>query len=747
MSYAMVMAVHFLGSEERMTSTAPTRHESRARNLRRLFDARSIAVVGASDDPDRIGGRPIAFMLQSGYSGRLLPVNPRYETVQGLPCYPDVGALPDDVEVAIVAIAARLVPDTIRALGDKGVAVAVVFSSGFAEAGEAGRRLQDELDRAAHESGVRVLGPNTNGWTSSDAQIIGSFGSTWLRPGSVPLGPGSVSFVTQSGAFGSFVYAMAQDRGVQFRHFVATGNESDISVVELLENLVEDDAVAVLATYIEGLRDGPRFRAVAARARELGKPLVAIKVGRSERAASAAASHTGALVGTDSAYEGVFDECGVIRVEDPGELVDVLQIAAAGLLSPSPRLAVLSISGGTGVWAADQAELLGLPMAELSPATRQRLDDLLPPFGSSLNPVDATAQLVNDPHMLRAALEVLLGDPGVDVCYLAMGLQEGSGERYARDVVAAVQHDSASLLVSWVCGPQALYDRLAEGGIASFRDFRRPLAALAKVATWAEKREQAPAGLTAAPVPPDAQDTAGEPTSPGPPVAEDVAKRRLREVGLPVPASAVIASRSDLAPALAAIPTPVVMKVAAPGVVLHKTDAGLVRVGLATVAAAEQAFDEMAGRAGLIGSDCYLFVEQQASPGVELIVSLIRDPTFGWQVVVGLGGELVELLAESVIRCAPLSSADARALLASNERISAILAGVRGRPAADVDALCGLLVEVSLLPWRTAGADLHQLELNPVRVHPRGEGVTILDAVWHTAATTHGKADVESDHE
>ena len=699
---------------------------SNHRDLDRLFDPRSIAVVGASTNPSRIGGRPIAYCLAAGYRGQIHPVNPSHDTIQGLTCYRDVDDLPDEIDVAIVAVAADQVVPVVAALGRKNTAFAVVYSSDFAETGEVGRDRQRELVEVGQRFGIRILGPNTNGWTSAPHQVVGSFSSSWLRPGSLPLVGGSVSFVSQSGALGAFICSMAGDMGLGFRQFAAVGNESDVSFSELLSYMVEDPEVKAVGGYLEGLRDGDDFVEVAKRANELGKPLVLMKVGRSDRGRLAAASHTAALVGSDSVYDSVFAECNVIRVEDVRQLLDVLYLVDRSVRNVGPRLAMISISGGLGVWASDQVGPLGLEMTTLAPETRAKLDAVLPAYGSSLNPVDATAQIVNDTDMLQSMLGAVLDDPNVDVCWLAMGLQEENGPVYADEVVRIAGESSTPLVVSWVCGPRRLYETFARSPLPVFDDFHRPLAAVARLARWHGNRTGAAGRLA----------VATEPSLPrhGDDVlalAEDEAKQRLARVGVGrVPAARRVSSAEDAQRAVDELVTPLVLKAARPDAILHKTDLGLVTTGLRTQAQLAAAIAAMAPLAAELGKSGYLFVEEQAAEGVELMVSLVPDEVFGWQLVVGLGGELVELLRESTMMRAPTSTERARAQLLRSERIVTLLAGARGRPPADIDALVELLVTISLIPGGPEGAGLRQLELNPVRVHPAGDGVSVLDAVW-----------------
>ncbi|MPZ60927.1 MAG: hypothetical protein GEU93_06455 [Propionibacteriales bacterium] len=705
--------------------------------LDRLFNAKSVAVIGASSNPARIGGRPLDFMMSAGYAGKLYPINPNYDEIQGLKCYPTIEDVPEPVDVAIVAVAANKAIDAIEGCGRNGVKYALMFTAGFAEVGPEGRELQDRLVETARRSGVRIIGPNSVGYSSSSSQIIGSFGSTWLREGSLPLADGSISFVTHSGAFGAFIYAMAQDSDVSFRHFVNVGNEVDLEFTEVLEYIIEDPKVKGVGGYIEGIKDGEHFVRVAHRANELGKPLVMIKVGRSERSQQAAASHTAALTGSDDVYEAIFDECNVVRVEDVQQMLDILYLCQHDLIIDDPGIAAVSISGGTGVWAADQAGVLGLRMADFTRETRDTLDGLLPAFGSSLNPVDATAQLVNDPDMLKDALGAIAKDPNVDLTVLLMGLQETTGERFAKDVIDVKESARRPLVVGWVAGPDILYKTFAGSDIPVYRDFYRPLLAIQRVVQYAERRRRMRESYEDWLQRVGSADTAashGATVEEANALAEHVAKERLRELDVAVPELRVVDSAEKAAAAAEELGYPIVMKAAAEGKILHKTDLGVLKANLASADAVREAYGAVAALAlSEIGPDAEVFVERQADEGVELIVSLLKDDVFGYYVVLGLGGELVELLKEAALHRAPAEPAEVARLLEEQPRILELLRGVRGRPPADIEALIDLVVRVSKLPSTPGGESIAQVELNPVRVHTKGRGASILDVVWTTS--------------
>ncbi|MCW5606140.1 MAG: CoA-binding protein, partial [Burkholderiales bacterium] len=398
-----------------------------------LLRPRSIAILGASADFQKLNGRTLKALLDKRYAGKIFPVNPKYRIIADLPCHADVKGLPDGVDLAVVAVPAKHVPRTIRELGEKKVSAAVVFSSGFSEVGGAGVELERELRAAIRDSGVRVLGPNCLGLINAFENVMATFSQFSLGP----TPPGPAAFVTQSGALGTATAGMARRRGLNFGYFVNTGNELDVNFVEVMRQVITDPNITVGAGYIEGLKDGRGLLALADEALALGKPLVITKVGRTKAGAKAIASHTGSLAGEDAVFDGVVRQKGIVRARSDEQLLDIVDVFSRCALPAGDGIGFITRSGGAGALMADRAEELGLRVASLTDATTAALKKVVPAFGSIGNPVDITAQGLVNPSLMRDSLTALLDDPGVDIAVVWLAFTEKQWEANVRNFVEA----------------------------------------------------------------------------------------------------------------------------------------------------------------------------------------------------------------------------------------------------------------------------------------------------------------------
>lgn len=454
-----------------------------------LVNAHSVAVVGASRDPGRIGGRPIAFLEQSGFAGRIYPVNAKYAEVQGLRAYPDLESIPDPVEVAIVSVPAREVAGVIQACARKGVRAAIVYSSGFAEVAGEGPALQAELERLAHETGVRVVGPNGQGLVALHQRLNLSFSSGFAEPGE----PGSVGLAVQSGAVGGMMAALLRERRVGFSHWVSAGNEADVDVAECIEFFARDPATRVVSAYVESIRDGARLAAAVAAARAAGKPVVILRAGRSAQAKRAAASHTGATPIDDALATRLLAEAGATDAQDVAELLDGVYTFARMTPPAGRRIGILSNSGGLGVIMADTCARLGLDLPPLSAALQQRLAAMLPAFGATGNPVDVTAQLLSDAALLPSSLGTLLGSAEVDVVVVALAMVNRlyPVKTIVDDLVRVTRETGKPAIVSWVASAPEGFAAIDAAGLPVFGDTTRCLKSLAAMLAFCAARPYA----------------------------------------------------------------------------------------------------------------------------------------------------------------------------------------------------------------------------------------------------------------
>jgi acyl-CoA synthetase (NDP forming) len=672
-----------------------------------LLRPQSIAILGASADFQKLNGRTLKALLDKRYAGKIYPVNPKYREIAGLPCYADVKDLPPGVDLAVVAVPARHVPQTIRELGKKKVAAAVVFSSGFSEVGGAGVALEKDLRAAIRESGVRVLGPNCLGLINAFDNVMATFSQFSLGP----TLPGPAAFVTQSGALGTATAGMARRRGLNFGYFVNTGNELDVNFVDVMREVIADPRITVGAGYIEGLKDGRGLMTLAEEALVLGKPLVITKVGRFGAGARAIASHTGSLAGEDAVFEGVVRQKGIIRARSDEQLLDFVDLFSRCALPQGKGIGFITRSGGAGALMADRAEELGLHVATLAAETTQALKQVVPAFGSTGNPVDITAQGLVNPSLMRDSLRILLEDPGVDIAVVWLAFSEKQADVTVRNFIEAKAQTSKPFIVSWVAAPEDALKALREAGIAVLRGAEPAVDAAHALVRYAQARRewQADAAARAA-----LELPALELPAAGGTVASVPAQRLLEGCGVGTARIALAQSAEAAVSAAQALGYPVALKIESPDI-LHKTEAQGVKLGLQDAAAVRAAYAEVMAGAQRYKADARIegvVVQAMAGGDVELVIGLQNDPVFGVVVMVGLGGIHIEVLKDVAFRKAPVTAAEAGRML-EELKGRAILGGVRGRPAIDREALERMISAVSVF-GAAAGGRLRELDLNPV---------------------------------
>jgi acyl-CoA synthetase (NDP forming) len=693
--------------------------------LSAVFRPRAIAVVGASDDPVKIGGRPLAFLLRHGYAGRVFPVNPARATVQGLPAFPSIGAIPEPVDLAIVVVPAERVLESLEEAAAKGVRAAIVFSSGFAEVGPAGRVAQARLRELAERTGLRIIGPNCQGFAHLPSRLVATFASPFLEPG---LATGPIAMVSQSGAMAGMIYEMARAAGLGLNYWVSTGNEADVQAAEILAEVVEDEETRVACCYLEDIKDAGRFRGALARAHRRGVPVFVLKSGRSAVGRRAASSHTGALAGEDAVYDAVFADWGAIRCADPAELLALPQ-AFLCYREAGRRVAILSNSGGLGVLSVDLCVDLGLVPAEFTPETTALLRATLPDFAAAANPVDLTAQMLTDPGMLTRVLPVLEADPGVDAIVFQIALLGAATDlaRLVGDVAAVARSTRKVVAVS--CPQRPVVEAFRAGGVLAFDDASvalRSLACLAQAtarrARWLDR-----ATLEAPPPPPAPAVPAGRAGEPF--LNEWQSQRLLAPFGLPLVDTVFVTAAAAAPDAAEQLGYPVVVKVCA-AALPHKSDVGGVALGLADRAAVAAACRRLEANvraaAPGVALDGFL-VQRQVRGALELALGVKVDPIFGPVVLVGSGGVLIEVLRDFRLLLPPIDAPAAEEALRSL-RIGALWDSVRGSAPLDLPAAVELLQRLGDAA-RSLGAVISEIDLNPVLVGRRGEGVTILDAL------------------
>jgi acyl-CoA synthetase (NDP forming) len=696
----------------------------------RFFNPRSVAVIGASQDLASISGQPIAHLRAKNYAGRILPVNPRYSEIAGLTCYPDVASLPEAPDVAVIAVAAKRVPDALSELGRKGCRFAVILSSGFAEAGEEGAQAQRRLAEIAREHGMEVIGPNCQGYMNISDGIHVGFGA----PYGLTYPAGKLSLTSQSGAFGNSIVMLASAEGVGFRHYVSTGNESVTTSLDFMEAMIDDPGTRVVAGYVEGFKDAHRVLGIGRRALAAGKPMLVWKVGVSEAGAKAAASHTANLGGASALYRAAFRQAGIIEVDDIGDLADCAKALLPGRVPRGNRLAIVTISGGAGIAMADRAAAGGVTLPALADGTVAALREVLPSFASVANPLDVTAALFNDGSLLRVTLERLAKDPNVDMIGLALAAASGKlAEELANEVVRVSNETGVPIFVAWNADAQAnaaAYGILDAAGIPRYASPVRCARGIAALWSFAAAQQRAaqthgeePLVLNAPQWSDALRDRAGAD------LTEFESKRLLAAYGIPVTREELARDADDAVRLAASIGFPVVMKIQSPDIP-HKTEAGGVRVGVRDESAVRAAFEEIVANARAHAAQAPIegvLVQEMVSGGTELILGVNNDPLFGPAVMAGLGGVFAEVMKDVSFRLAPITRSEAESML-KELRGFALLDGARGRPKADVAAATDALLRLSALAIDLRES-LAELDVNPLTVLPAGQGVRALDGL------------------
>ncbi len=711
-----------------------------------LLRPRAIAVVGASPRAG-FAATVLDNLERHGFAGAVHLVNPRYDELDGRPCHAAVVDIEDDVDLALLFVPAAVVPTALVDAGKAGVRAVIIYASGFSEAGEAGRALQAEVAQIATEYGMRVLGPNCQGLYFGPGRLAAAFTPSLTAP----LRSGSgVAYVGQSGAMGGALMGMLRERGVDLAAWASVGNQVDLSAAELMGHLVEQDEIRVIAAYLETVPDGGQWQALTTRACETGTRLVVLRSGRSEAGRRAAASHTGALVRDDAAFELVNRRDGVLEVHDVEELADVVEALAAGRHLSGPRLAVITSSGGAGCLFADHLADTRLELAALSDATQARLADLVPGYGSWENPVDVTAQLfVDGGSALGDVCRAVADDGGVDA--LVVLVTSATGDLAARlgEALATMAADTTKpVSVVWLAGVSDTWSAraaLRAGGAAvssSIASTVRTLSLLHTVtvpstpSTPSTHSTPRTPGLDAVELPSAVDRLLPWLTSEARVITEATGTPVLDALGIDRPPSRLARSRSEAEAAGAELGGDAfVVKIQSPQI-LHKTEVGGVRVGVGADALAA-AYDEVAASATRI-PECHtegVLVQRVDDPGPELVVG-VRGASDGYPAVVtvGFGGIAVELYADVVSGLAPLTRTAARELL-GRLRSWPLLDGYRGRRQVSVDAAVDAVVAVASLADRL-GESLEELEINPLRVHP--DRATALDLLIRTTGRRAG---------
>ncbi|MDQ0218030.1 CoA-binding protein [Peribacillus cavernae] len=695
--------------------------------IKALLDPKSIAVVGASNDPLKIGGRPIEYLKRYGYKGKIYPINPNYPEIQSIASHASIFDVEDEIDLVIIAIPSQYVIETLHGCGKKKVKAAIIFSSGYAELGEDGRRAQEEISDIAKLYGMRIVGPNCQGVANLKSHSVASF-STSLAKGE--LYNGSSAIISQSGGISGMLYNIHKAFGWGAKYWIGTGNEADVHVPELMNYIIDDPDVKVLQVYMEDVKDGASLINAAKKARKLNKPILALKSGRTVEGSKAASSHTGALATEDIVIDAVFDNYGIIRVDSVVELGVFPQVFELEKKPSGKNVAIITNSGGLGVMMVDKCKELGLNLAIFSEETKHRLSQFLPTFSSVDNPVDVTTQIFFDHDLFSKILPILMEDSNVDSILLGLGIGEGYDiSKMIIDLSEAQKQGNAIIALTLIDSTgvgcdKGVIETISKNGVPAFEDPNLCIKAVAKfieyhleLSSYFDEEAECEQlnydiNLT------NATDFLNEYDS----------KLLLKKWNFPISQEILCKTEEEACQAGKSIGYPVVLKISSP-FIQHKTEIGGVKLNVQNEGHLIKAYHEILTNVQRFVSvdlvDGILVQEMVIDQGYEISLGLKRDPAFGPIIMVASGGIYIEILKDIQLLVPPFNFARAKKAV-NSLKMSPLLHGARGKAALDVDALCNTIMSFSRL---AQVAEIEEADLNPVLVLENGKGVKIVDSL------------------
>jgi acetate---CoA ligase (ADP-forming) len=694
--------------------------------LQSFFWPESIAVLGASPDLHRIRGRLLHQLRENGFPGRILPINPSYQEIEGLPCFPSIGAVGGPVDLALVAIPAASVAAAVEECARAGVKNTLIISSGFAEEGGAAGDMQAALIDVTRRYGIRACGPNCEGYYNALGRVATTFSPTVETredDSQVLVSERRIGVIAQSGGIGFALFNRGKAAGLGFTYVISTGNEADLGMADFLDYMVEDEHTHAVMLFCEAVRNGPGFVAALEKARRLGKPVIAIKIGRSDAGTRATASHTASLSGSYAAYHAVFERYGVIEAEDADEAVAIAGVVLSCPLPKGRRAGIVTVSGGGGAWMADTLSMHGLIVPNLSAETQAGLRPLMPSYGASGNPVDVTAQGSNTGPAMMTVMEHLAESDEIDMLVLVSSLASETRVSLDPDRIKAVAAKCGKPMTVWSYTIPSAFGRDKSSGCGLFlhSDLRNVGVAMSKLAGYAEALQR--------PLPEPFKPVSGQ-LYPGlPKVVPEYLAKQVLAAWLPEARERLVQSAEAAADAAAAAGFPVVLKVQSQDLP-HKTEAGGVRLDLADRDAVAAGYTAMLADVARHRPDARIdgvLVQKMAPKGHELVIGMVNDATFGPIMMVGFGGTTVELFGDVAHGPAPVDEAEALRMIRSL-RSAKLLAGFRGAAPIDLAPVAKLVAALSRAAL-TLAEQVAEFELNPVILHADGSGLTVADAL------------------
>lgn len=713
--------------------------------MEKLFSPNSVAIIGASADEKKVGGRVLKYLKEYGYEGHIYPINPKYNKIDNYKCYPNLESIPEQVDLTIISLPKKMVLTSLQDCGKNKVKAVIIFTAGFAETGkEEDIKIQQQIQEYANQNNINICGPNTFGLVNVEKKLMATF-TMLLEDREIfkPSKDAKVGFVSQSGGFGAYICVAAAEKGIKFNYYVGCGNQINVNFGDYIHYILDDEKVAAVAGFLEGVSDASSFLEAVDKAQEKGKPLVILKAGNTEAGAIAAQSHTAAITGSNETYHAIFKEKNIIRANTVEELIDYLNVLThPDFQLKSKRIGVLSMSGGAGAMIADQCIENDLTFSKLHSDTEKKLQEVLPGFASLKNPVDlGGGQFANYPEIIRKSLNILCKDPNVDilVAYLLMGRGE-EGKRIAEKLVQAAEEMDKPLMIIWAGGSPENLNLIREKGLCLFENMNSALKSLSvaihyhirkeekeKERVLLDKVEYSPS--------PKAKESSlkiikNALDSRRTLLTEYEGKQLLKSFGIQTPEEVLVTTKEETIQAAEKIGLPVVLKVSTSDIA-HKSEAGIIALNLQSIEDVKRQYDSILKKAREHSHNIHvegvLVQEMVKEEGIEVILGAKKDPIFGMVMLFGLGGLFVEIFKDVSLRLGPLGEKEAERMI-KETKAYAILKGARRKEPYDMESLVKTFTRFSLMVSHLEES-IQEMDINPLKVFTKGNGVKALDVL------------------
>lgn len=701
---------------------------SKNKAIEKILNPTSIAIVGVSRNLDSIGGKPLMNLLNHGYQGDIYLVNPKYEEIKGISCYPTISDIPGKVDLALVLVSQHRTLNVLDECEKNSIKNIVLFGAGFAETGDEGEELQRQIMEKAEKANINILGPNTIGLLNVKKSIpIGFSASFALKD----LIVGEVGMVTQSGAWGFSLFTLAQEENIGFSQIIDTGNQMDLSSIDFMKYMIESDETKVVAGYLEEVTDSNEMLELAKLSLKYKKPLLLLKSGSSELGKKAAMSHTASLTGSDRVFKSIAKQYGIITVNDIDDMIDAMKVFSRRKYTKSNKIATMSTSGAAGILMADYSEKLGLDLTELSKDTYESVQDSIPPYGSAMNPIDLTAQIYNEPNIFTDTLKVLVNDSDIAAIIVQTTVGGEFSKQIAEIVVEIDKTTEKPILVTLTGGKEIVgkgTEVLENNKVPVYSTSYKTLLALKRLVDFssaANKKQNQVNEVNAS----DYTEFSNE-NKMSKITTEEKVKELLSSMDIQVPKGSVIQNDDDLNKLMKNVKYPVVCKVISDEI-LHKTDLNAVKLNVQSNEELEQSYKDLLNTVNKLDLNTnikgVLVEEYLKKDGIEMFIGIKNDIEFGTVIVCGLGGVFIEVFDDLAIRKAPINMNEANEMLQTLKGYS-LLEGVRGDKRKDINALAKSLVKISEFASQNEGI-IEEMDINPLLVLDEGEGVLALDGI------------------